>query len=147
MNEFDKNKNLPRSAIIVWRIRITLIMFAVVFLCGAVAVFDKKISAFLIFINFLFYLYIFIFYCEDRYKSQSYFNDDKFLQLKKGVYLKKLITIFKDKVQYTKLVIYPDQRLFGLCTLYIFLPGEKLSISQIELKIALLIEKDLNLEE
>lgn len=144
MNEFDKKKSLPRKAILIWRIRTTLMMFLITFIFGAIAVFDKRISAFLIFINFLFYVYIFIFYCEDRYNSQSYYNDDKFLQLKKGVYLKKFITIFKDEVQYTKIVIYPDQRLFGLCTLYFFVAGERITISQIEREKALIIEKKLN---
>lgn len=140
-----KKENLPRPAITIWRIRLTLSASLCAFALGIVATFNMKIAALLLFFTFLVYLYIFLFYFVDRYWNESYCFHSNTLCIQKGVYLKTRKDIFLDKIQYIKVIVSPIQKIFGLCTVYFFTAGESTSISQIEYKKILNIQKRLNL--
>ena len=140
-----KKERLPRAAITIWRIRLTLIVSLCAFAFGAIAAFNTRVSAFLLFLTFFVYLYIFLFYFVDRYWNESYCFHSNTLCIQKGVYLKTRKDIFLDKIQYIKVIVSPIQKIFGLCTVYFFTAGESTSISQIEYKKILNIQKRLNL--
>lgn len=138
-----KPEHLSKLAVKVWRIRLTIMVLLSTFLFGALGVINIKIAITLIFIISVLYVYIFLFYCVDRYNSELFYINSNVLYVEKGVYFKKKRIVFLDQIQYVTTVVSPEQRFFGVCTMYFFAAGNKTKISQIEYKKALDIKSRL----
>lgn len=140
-----KMERLPKSSITIWRLRLTIATCALVFLLGILVAFFSRVAVFLLLVTFFSYMYLFIFYCIDRYNNECFFIDSSVLYVERGVYFKTKKNIFLDKLQYIKIIVSPDQKIFGLCTMCFFSIGSKTIISHLEYKRALAIKKALNL--
>ncbi len=125
-------KPISENAVSVNRIRVTAVMFFITFLFGGLSVFFP-ISA-LIAETIIFILYIFCMteFLKKWQRTYFYQADENRIRIKKGVLISKDITIFRYKLQYTKLVRTPAELLFHTCTIIYYTAGSVVYLSGID---------------
>ncbi len=133
--------SLPTKAIKIWKVRATILMCILFFVCGGLFVFNPILPALIIALVVTIYVYIITIYCRKRYNSEKYYIGKNYILLKKGVFFKKEIKIYRSQVRQVRILQTPDQRLFGMSTLVFYLAGKSEKISQIELKDAITLQK------
>lgn len=132
---------MPTKAIKIWQVRATIFMCILFFLCGVLFVFNPILPTLIITLMITIYVYIITIYCRKRYNSEKYYIGKSYILLKKGVFFKKEIKIYKSQVRQVRILQTPDQRFFGMSTLAFYLVGKSEKISQIELKDAITLQK------
>lgn len=133
MNVLNK-KTLPQRAVILWRVRVTLLLIAAAFLCGVFFVFSNIIALIFGIGTVAIYLVLMFLYFPYLYKSYVYGFSFQEIFIQKGVLFHKNIHIRMDRIQYCVLVQGPLQRLFGLASVLILTAGSQEYIRDIHVK-------------
>lgn len=131
MSEMDKQL-LNKKAIIVWHTRATILLIIMAFLCGGVGVFSIKAAGVLLATGLCVYGYGVIFYHKQRYEAERYKITPIQVQIERGVYFSRAISIYIKRIQYIELTQDPIQRFLGLCTVIFHAAGIKVSLAQLE---------------
>ena len=131
-----KGKQLPPQAVILWRVRATLVLVAASFLCGAFFVFSSWFAV--IFGVACLVLYaVFVFaYFPLFYTSYSYAFTSNLIIMQKGVIFKRRIRIPTDRVQYCVLIQGPLQKFFHLTSVIVFTAGSYEYVQDLSVKTA-----------
>ena len=139
--------SLPIKAKFIWRARATLLMIAVMFVCGALAAFNIFLAIILSSLSVIIYLFIIIVYFNLRYEFEKYKITTLEIYIKKGVFFKEYTSFFKDDIQYVELTETPLQRKFNLCKLIFHMAGTKITIAQINIFTAEEIKRKIGCEK
>ena len=123
---------ISEKAPTVTRIRLTLAMAVYSFLGGGVFVFSPLISLTVGIPVFFLYLYAMLKHIELWCRSYRYYADDRCIKIRKGVFFKKDITLFKNKIQYTQFLQTPLGRVFHTCTIIYHTAGAVVYLSEID---------------
>lgn len=133
MNALNE-KVLPQRAVILWRVRATLLLIVAAFLCGVLFVFSNIMAIVFGIGAVVIYLLLMFLYFPYLYKGYMYGFLSKQIFIKKGVLFHRNIHIRMDKIQYCVLIQGPLQRLFGLASVLILMAGSQEYIRDIHVK-------------
>ncbi|MDR3179047.1 MAG: PH domain-containing protein [Oscillospiraceae bacterium] len=142
-----KEKTLPEKSVLALRIKYSIFLFIVAFLCGSLAVFSGYLSIIVLLISLVVGLYVICFYAKRRSLSVSYSFDEKYFVISKGVYFCNNIQIRLSQVQYIDKITTLIQKMLGLCNLVFCMTGTKISLENISLEDAQQILKEVKCYE
>ncbi len=125
---------LPQSAVVLWRVRATLLLIAAAFLCGVLFVFSSIVAIGFCICTVMFYLILMFLYFPYLYKSYRYGFSTEQIFIQKGVLFYRNVRICMDRIQYCVLVQGPLQRLFGLASVLILTAGSREYIRDIHVR-------------
>ncbi len=118
----------PR-AVSLWRLESTLLLAAAGLLLGGVAVFSRALSALLQGAALAAYGYLMLYHCEKRRQNLRLWVENGTLTVTCGVWIRRRSALPLEGVQILRVGRTVTQRLFGLCSVTLFLPGAKLTVA------------------
>ena len=133
-SEHDKHEALnmlPAKAVMVWRIRATLLLIVFSFLVGAIFVFWETLSIILGTIGLIIYFLTVFVYCPILYRIYGYEVENGVITISKGYFLNRYTRLPFSKIQYCVISQGPVQKLYGLCSVVFLTAGSSEAISDI----------------
>lgn len=118
-----EKQKISEKAIIVWRIRATLILFGAAFILGALFVFFPIMSLILAIAVIVVYILTVIIYYPLLYKRTSFSLNKNSITIEQGFFVKRKCTISSERIQYIVTVSGSIQRIFGVCSLSFMTAG------------------------
>ena len=126
------NITVSQRAVSLWRLEYTFLLGGTGLLLGCVAVFSLILSAVLQGMALAAYFYLALDYAPRRLKKYRIQISDGMLTIWYGVWVRRSVTISLAHVQAVQVRRRPAQRLFGLCSIILSLPGTRLVLSELE---------------
>ncbi len=131
---FNKSKiRVSRTAVIIWRIDLTLLMLPVALLIMLIGVFFPVIAAIIGIAAAAAYILAIIFYIPLYCRNLNYTFDKKIITVKKGVLYKRTSVLPVSSVQYCVVMQGLLQKRFRRCSVFLMLAGSFIIISQLKL--------------
>lgn len=128
-----EKQQISKKAILVWRIRATLVLFGIAFILGALFVFIPTISSILAVLVIIAYIFAISFYYPKLYKHTSFCLVGNELIIEHGFFIKRKCTLSSKRIQYIITMSDPIQRSFGVCSLSFMTAGSTQTLQNITL--------------
>lgn len=122
---------LSDKAVIIWRIRATLIFILFAFLDGALYVFLPTMAVVLGIVGLIVYLSVVFIYCPLLYRVCGYSVSNKTVMIENGLFFHYQTKINFSKVQYCVISQGPVQKIYGVCSLTFLTAGSSKRIIDI----------------
>ena len=145
---FDKPKiRVSRTAVIIWRIDLTILMIPVALVIVLIDAFFPVIAGVLGVAAVIVYAVTMIFYIPMYCRSLSYTFEKNNIVVRKGVFYKRSAVVPISSVQYCMIIQGLMQKRFKRCTVALMLAGSFILVRQISLSegdelVAFLNEED-----
>lgn len=120
-----------KKFIFIWRVRTTLALIFIFFLCGFIFIFSSTFALIMGAISLAFYPVIIILYIPLLYNYCSFFTSDNFITVKKGFFLTRNYTLLVNKIIYYESRQTPLEKHTKTYTVYVYTVGSKIVINNI----------------
>ena len=130
----DKHESLNMlsdKAVMIWRIRATLILIIFSFLIGAIFVFWEMLSIILGCVGLAVYFLVVFIYCPMLYRMCGYTLEKGVVTISKGYFLHKYTRLPFSKIQYCMISQGPIQKMYGVCSVFFLTAGSSEAINDI----------------
>lgn len=142
-----EKQKISEKAIIIWRVRTTLILFGAAFILGALFVFFPIISSILAIVAIVAYILAVTIYYPMLYKHTGFSLSKNSITIEQGFFVKRKCTLSSERIQYIVTMSGPIQRIFGTCSLSFMTAGSTQVLPNITLEDAEKIKTALNLSK
>lgn len=126
------NLTVSPRAVSLWRLEYTLLLGATGLLLGCIAVFSLFFSAVLQGTALAVYFYLVLDYAPRRARNYRFHAGKGKLTVCCGVWFRRRYTLSLAHIQAVQVRRSPTQRLFGLCSVALALPGTRLVLTGLE---------------
>ncbi len=142
-----EKQKISKKAVLVWRIRATLILFCTAFILGALFVFFPIISSILAGLVIIAYILAVTIYYPMLYKHTYFFLVGDKLTIEQGFFVKRKCTLSSERIQYIITLNGPIQRALGICSLSFMTAGSTQVLQNISPEYAEKIKAALDLSK
>lgn len=126
------NLSISPRTVSLWRLEYTLFLGGAGLLLGCLAVFSLILSAILQGLALAAYFYLVLDYAPRRREKYRIQLKDGILTTSYGVWIQRRVAVSLNRVQTVQVRRSPTQRLFGLCSVILSLPGTRLALPGLE---------------